>query len=53
VDGTIIHEMVHYLQHLVYGLSFFIDDKNDKFLEGQAESIRREYVRQKYGIMTR
>ena len=53
VDSTIIHEMVHFMQHLKYGLSFFVHDENEKFMEDQADALGRKYVRQKYGIVTR
>jgi len=53
VDSTTIHEMVHFLQHLKYGLVFFVHDSNRKFIEDRADALGRKYIRQKYGIVTR
>lgn len=53
MDKTIIHEMVHALQHTKHGYEFMAEDNNDELLQKEADLISNAYISKKYHIYTR
>ena len=52
MDGTLIHEMVHAVQHVIYGTAFMSMKKHKKLLQEEARLLANQYIIEKHRMHT-